>query len=199
MPVAPQTKRNSLIVVLAVLTALGIFQATRDEEPDDVTAAAPVTAGDTAPAVYDPTKLLEAGVPAVEVYEKEPRAGRWADLVEASIGNAMGRDLNAMVPEAGMVMKCKTMSCLIGIDAPATRADAALAVTKFLTIAPWVVDLPPEEDGTQRWLFFQEPRFADPDVFLPWYAGVRKRALAEMREGKRPNTLPVDKDQLPTE
>jgi hypothetical protein len=152
-----------------------------------------------APVVYDPTKLLESDVPAGEVYDKEPRSDGWADATEGFVGDAMRRDLAAMVPGAAVVLKCRTLSCLVGIDAPEDKRPSALAVTKFLMLAPWVVDLPPEEDGTLRWLFFQDPRFGDPKVFGDWYQGARKRKLADIRSGKAPNPFPVAAGDVPTE
>jgi hypothetical protein len=147
--------------------------------------------------VYDPTKLLESDVPAAEVWDKEPRSDAWADATEAMVGGAMRRDLEAMVPGAAVVLKCRTLSCLVGIDAPEDKRPDALAVTKFLTFAPWVVDLGPEEDGTLRWLFFEEPRFSDAKTFVDWYAEARKRKLADIHAGKTPNPFPVSLESVP--
>lgn len=164
------------------------------------TASPAAGAAATAPAlVYDPTKLLDNGVPAAEVYDKEPRTDAWADAVEAVIGTAMTRDLQAAVPEAGVVIKCKTLSCLIGVDAPAEKREGALNVTKFLMLAPWVVELDPEEDGTMRWLFFQEPRFGDAKTFVEWFQRLRKKTLTEIRAGEKPNPFPLPLDKVPTE
>lgn len=159
----------------------------------DTAAAAP------APVVYDPTKLVENKVPAGEVFAKEPRSANWAESVEAVIGGAMSRDLAALIPDATVVVTCKTLSCLVGVDAPADKRAAAVAITQFLTLAPWVVDMQAEKDGTQLWLFFQEPRFADPAVFLPWYSATRRRKLADIRSGKSPNPFPVPPAQIPHE
>jgi hypothetical protein len=190
-----------LVLGLAALVMMGASACSRRSPPGPATAAAEsggaTGAASAAPVVYDPTKLLENGVPAAEVFDKEPRSPTWAQAAELVVGDAMGRDLKAMVPEAGVVIKCRTLSCLVGIDAPAEKREAALAVTKFLMLAPWVVDLDPEEDGTLRWLFFQEPRFADPKTFAEWFQEARRRTLANIREGKTPNPFPVPIEQVP--
>jgi hypothetical protein len=167
--------------------------------PAGPSGATSAPSGSPAPVVYDPTKLLESDVPAGEVYDKEPRSDAWADATEAFVGDAMRRDLAAMVPGAAVILKCRTLSCLVGIDAPEDKRQSALAVTKFLMLAPWVVDLPPEEDGTLRWLFFQDPRFGEPKVFGDWYLGARKRKLADIRSGKAPNPFPVPAADVPTD
>jgi hypothetical protein len=168
--------------------------------PNGSSAGSPAASpGAKDPVVYDPTKLLDNDVPAAEVYDKEPRSEAWATAAELVVAGAMRRDLAAMVPEASIILKCRTLSCLVGIDAPEDKRAAALAVSKFLMIAPWVVDLEPEEDGTLRWLFFQEPRFGDPKIFVDWFEGARKRKLADIRSGKAPNPFPVPLDKIPTE
>jgi hypothetical protein len=165
--------------------------------PADPSGATSPAATPTGAVVYDPTKLLESDVPAAEVWDKEPRSDAWADATETMVGGAMRRDLEAMVPGAAVVLKCRTLSCLVGIDAPEDKRPAALAVTKFFTFAPWVVDLGPEEDGTLRWLFFEEPRFGDAKTFVDWYADARKRKLAEIHAGKAPNPFPVSLENVP--
>lgn len=162
-------------------------------------AGASAATGDAGPVLYDPTVLLDNGVPAGEVYVKEPRSDAWAEQAEAVIGGAMKADLDKMIPEAHMAMKCKTLSCAVGIDAPEDKRAAALAVTKFVFLAPWVVDIEPEADGTVRWMFFSERRMADGKTFTDWYLRIRKRALEDIRTGKRPNPFPVALDQLPAE
>jgi hypothetical protein len=203
-----RNKRVAIVVagavgLVGVIALVGLGARRVVAPPPGPSAVAPSPAGQGAtgatPAavVYDPTKLLENGVPAAEVYDKEPRSAGWAEAAELVVGGAMGRDLRAMVPEAQVVIKCRTLSCLVGIDAPPEKREAALAVTKFLMLAPWVVDLEPEEDGTMRWLFFQEPRFGDPKTFVDWFEGVRKRTLGDIHAGKAPNPFPVALEQVP--
>jgi hypothetical protein len=202
-----RNKRVGLALGAAALVAIvvGVIVSVRRNEAPSASAPAPTPPAATAapaeaaPVVYDPTKLLENGVPAPEVFDKEPRTGPWADAVETVVGGAMGRDLEAMVPAAGVAIKCKTLSCLVGVDAPTEQRETALAITKFLMLAPWVVDLEAEEDGTMRWLFFQEPRFADPKAFTDWFTEVRKRTLADIRSGKRPNPFPIAASKAPLE
>ena len=173
----------------------GAAQTGSAAPPTDPSGATPPAAPEAV--VYDPTKLLDNGVQAAEVYDKEPRSDAWAEATELVVGGAMGRDLKSMVPEAAVVLKCRTLSCLVGIDAPPDKRAAALAVTKFLMLAPWVVDLEPEEDGTLRWLFFQEPRFGDPKTFVDWFSRLRKSTLAQIHAGKTANPFPVPVEQVP--
>lgn len=192
---------RTLFFLLGALASLGCKRSEAPAGTPPAPAAAAPAGGAPAPAptVYDPTKLLENGVAAGEVFNEEPRTATWADPVEGIIGGAMGRDLAAMVPGAAVVLKCKTLSCLVGIDAPEDKRADAVAVTKFLMLAPWVVDLPAEDDGTVRWLFFQEPRFADVQTFLGWYTAQRKRKLADIRSGKAANPFPVAATEAPRE
>ena len=97
------------------------------------------------------------------------------------------------------MLKCRQLTCLVGIDAPPDKRETALAVSKVIMLAPVVVDLDPEEDGTLRWLFFSEPRMADPTVFTTWYQRQRKTLLARIKSGKEPNPFPVPAAELPDE
>jgi hypothetical protein len=201
MPSPPKTPLAlAAIAATALLVPGALGCKSRKAEPTEPArpevAAAAVK---PAPVVYDPTKLLENGVAATEVWTEEPRNDAWADAVEATVGQAMGKDLHAMVPAAAVVLKCKTLSCLVGIDAPAESRESALSVTKMIMLGPWMVDLEPEEDGTQRWLFFTEPRFGDPQAFIEWYQGLRKKVLADIRTGKARNPLPVPAADVPAE
>ncbi|HEY0707059.1 MAG TPA: hypothetical protein VGG33_09685 [Polyangia bacterium] len=196
--------RRPLMIVAGVAVGLGTaLLIWKSRPPDSETrvppAPAPVAAPPETAVVYDPTKLLANGVNAGEVFAKEPRSPGWADAVETALGAAMNRDLAATIPGAAAVLKCKTLSCLVGIDAPADKREAAMAITKVITVAPWVVDLPPEEDGTARWLFFQEVRFADPAAFVSWFSEIRERTLAAIREGKVANPYPVPLSEVPRE
>jgi hypothetical protein len=161
-----------------------------------VVAAAP----DAAPkVVYDPTKLIENGVPAGEVFEKEPRDEVWAQVAETVIGGAMKADLERISPGAGLQMVCKTLTCYVGVDAPEDKRPAALAMVKLVMLGPFLFDLDPEEDGTQRILFVTEPRMSDPQVFTEWYKKARKQALQAIKSGQRPNPIPIEAAQLPDE
>jgi hypothetical protein len=165
-------------------------------KPAPVAVAPPDTA---AKVVYDPTKLLESGVPAGEVFAKEPRDEVWAQLTETVIGGAMKADLERISPGAGLQMVCKTLSCLIGVDVPEDKRPAALAMVKLVMLGPYLFDLDPEEDGTQRVLFFTEPRMSDAQVFTEWYKKARRSALQAIKSGQRPNPTPLDNSQLPDE
>ena len=194
---APDTTAGQTSAAPALAEAAPAVQTAPGAPPDGPSGATSPGTATPGAVVYDPTKLLESDVPAAEVWDKEPRSDAWADAAETMIGGAMRRDLEAMVPGAAVVLKCRTLSCLVGIDAPEDKRPAALAVTKFLTFAPWVVDLPPEDDGTLRWLFFEEPRFADAKTFVDWYAGARKRKLATIHAGNGPNPFPVSLENVP--
>ncbi len=188
-----------------------IIRYTRRSEPTAASQPAPASAPSTPPPAatnqpppappggYDPIKLLDEGKPAGEIYLAESRDPAWADPVETIVGGRMRGDLERMVPGAGVILHCRRLSCLVGIDAPAEKREAAKAVTKFITLGPVTVDLDPEEDGTQRWLFFSEPRMGDAQVLTEWYKRVRKNSLAKIKDGKTPNPFPVPIDQLPDE
>jgi hypothetical protein len=154
---------------------------------------------DAARVVYDPTKLVEAGVPAGEVYLKEPRDPVWAEMVEGMIGGKMRGDLQRLVPEASLQMACKTLSCLIGVDAPEEKRPLALALVKVIMLGPYLIDLDPEEDGTQRLLFITEPRMSDPQVFTEWYQRIRRSTFKAIKSGARKNPIPLPTEQLPDE
>jgi hypothetical protein len=160
------------------------------------TAAAP-TPVDAARVVYDPTKLVEGGVPAGEVFLKEPRDPVWAEMVEGVIGGKMRGDLERLVPGATLQMHCKTLTCLVGVDAPEDKRPLAMAVVKIVMLGPLLIDLDPEEDGTQRWLFLTEPRMSDPQVFTEWYQRIRKNTFEAIKRGSRQNPIPLPAEQLP--
>jgi hypothetical protein len=164
------------------------------EDPAPVRAAAPAV---DARVVYDPTRLVENGVPAGEVYLKEPRDPVWADVVETVVGGKMRGDLERLVPGASLQIVCKTLSCLIGVDAPEGKHALALAVVKVIMLGPLLVDFDPEEDGTRRYVFLTEPRMSDPQVFTDWYQNTRKRTFEAIKAGTRENPIPVPAEQLP--
>jgi hypothetical protein len=185
-----------LALVVGVL-ALALRRGGGGGDGKKETAAATTRPVDAAPVVYDPTKLVENGVPAGEVFLKEPRDPVWADVIEGVIGGKMRSDLERLVPGATLQIVCKTLSCLIGVDAPEDKRPLATAVTKLIMLGPLQVDVDPEEDGTQRWLFLTEPRMTSAQVFTEWYLRVRKSTFEGIKAGKRENPLPVPPDQLP--
>jgi hypothetical protein len=113
------------------------------------------------------------------------------------VGGKMRGDLERLVPGAELRMQCKTLTCLVGVDAAEDKRPLALAVVKVIMLGPLLVDLDPEEDGTQRWLFITEPRMSDPKVFTDWYLKIRKTTFERIKSGERPNPLPLPVDQLP--
>jgi hypothetical protein len=189
----------AIAVALVAGVGLLIWRGGGDAAPPGAggSSAAPAGPADAARVVYDPTKLVENGVPAGEVFLKEPRDEVWAGAAETAIGGKMRGDLERLVPGATLQMQCKTLTCLIGVDAPEDKRPLALAVVKVIMLGPLLVDLDPEEDGTQRFLFITEPRMSDPQVFTEWYQRTRKRTFAEIKAGSRPNPIPLPSDQLP--
>jgi hypothetical protein len=197
-------------VGLALAGVGSLIRYSRRSEPAAETApAAPAATTTAAPApseprpapsgAYDPTRLLDEGKNAGEVYLAEARDPAWADLVETVVGGRIRGDLERMVPGAGVVLHCRRLSCLVGVDAPPEKRDAAKAVTKFITLGPVTVDLDPEQDGTLRWLFFSEPRMGDAVAYTEWYKRLRKTSLAKIKEGKTPNPFPVPLEEIPSE
>ena len=213
MALSSRTKIN-LVALAACVVALGFYLLRREppgSEPDvrpfaaqeeksgAEGASAPATERAEGKTVYDPIKLLDNGVPPGEVFVEEPRTDAWADRVEAVLRAKMQSDLEAMVPEARVGVSCKTLSCVVGIDAPEEKRPAAKAVTQFIMLGPYHVEGGTEDDGTVRWLFFTEPRMADPEAFTSWYLNTRKITLQGIRAGTRENPLPVPKDEVPSE
>jgi hypothetical protein len=189
-------KLTTALVIAATLGAGAAGAAPKEKAPRPEKQEKPKPL----PRDYDPTVLLAKGAEPIQVFLKEPRNAPWARRVEAIIGQAMSRDLEQYVPEArGMGMTCHTLSCIIVVDAPAEKLGAALAVTKLVTLGPFTIDIPVDEDGKGRWLFFTERRMADPAAFTDWYLAARKRTLAGIREGKRSNPFPVTPDKVPQE
>jgi hypothetical protein len=184
------------VAVVLLAAAIVLFFRPRPVKSVATSALPPDAA---AKVVYDPTKLLEAGVPPGEVFAKEPRDEVWAQAVETVIGGAMKADVERLSPGADVQLVCKTLSCIIGVDVPEDKRPAAMAMVKVLMLGPWEVDLEPEEDGTRRVLFFTEPRFSDPAVFTDWYKKSRKRTFAAIKSGERPNPVPIEAAQLPDE
>jgi hypothetical protein len=152
------------------------------------------------PPDYDPTVLLAGGANPIDVFVGEPRSPAWANEVERVIGKKISDDLERLVPEAqGMGMTCHTLSCIVMVGATADHLPKVVAATKFITLGPQTIDLPPDEKGRARWLFFTERRFADGVAFTTWYLGARKRALAAIKAGTQPNPFSVAAEKLPEE
>jgi hypothetical protein len=149
---------------------------------------------------YDPTALVAKGAEPISVYMNEPRTPAWADAVEEVIGGQIRRDLQRMVPEAkGLGVSCRTLSCVIAVDAPREKIEQAIDVVTLVTLGPITVNAGLSPKGTAQILFLTERRFADPAKFIDWYRKVHKKTLEEIRSGKRPNPLPVPVDQVPVE
>jgi hypothetical protein len=115
------------------------------------------------------------------------------------LGDQITKDLRLLVPGANVGLRCKTLSCVIAVVAPPDKRPAAVAVARLVMLGPSLVEVAPDEKGTQRWIFFCEPRMADPRVFVQWYRKVRKQILVDIRAGKRPNPLPFPVEKLPRE
>lgn len=191
-----------------VLMALALAGGCRRQSPPP--AASPPAAAPPAeaarqdaaalPADYDPTVLAEKGGDPLQIYLAEPRHPTWASVVEEVIGGQMRRDLKQMVPEArGLSMGCRTLSCLIILDAPKEKLDAARAVVTVVTLGPLTQDLGLSPEGRGQVLFLTERRMADPAAFTAWYRRARHSTLEAIRSGKEPNPLPVPLDAIPRE
>ena len=181
------------VAVILLAGALRLLLRARGDRPGEVPAPTTASASpDAAPkVVYDPTRLIESGVPAGEVFLKEPRDETWAGVVETVIGGKMRDDLARLVPGSSLQMTCKTLTCLIGVVAPAEKRAAALALVKIVMLGPFLIDFDPKEDGTQRVMFATEPRMSDPQVFVDWYRQVRKTDVAD-DQGRLPREPDAD-------
>jgi hypothetical protein len=187
-----------------VLMGLALASACRRQSPTVPVPEAPAVPvrPDAAalPPDYDPTVLAEKGGDPLQIYLAEPRHPTWAEVVEEVIGGQMRRDLKQMVPEArGLSLGCRTLSCLVFIDVPKEKMDAARSVVTLVTLGPLTVDLGLSPEGRGQVLFLTERRMADPAQFTSWYRHARQSTLEAIRSGKEPNPLPVPVDAIPKE
>jgi hypothetical protein len=190
--------------LLVVLVGIALTGCRRQPPPPPAAAPAPPPAAkpDAAalPPDYDPTVLADKGGDPLQIYLAEPRNPTWAGVVEEVIGGQMRRDLKQMVPEArGLSMGCRTLSCLILLDVPRDKIDAARAVVTLVTLGPLTSDLGVSPEGKGQVLFLTERRMADPAQFTSWYRRARQTTLEAIRSGKEPNPLPVPVADIPKE
>jgi hypothetical protein len=190
--------------VLVVLVGLALVGCRRQAPP--APAAAPPAAAPSKPDAaplppdYDPTVLVDKGADPLQLYLAEPRHPTWAGAVEEVIGGQMRRDLKQMIPEArGLSIGCRTLSCLILLDVPREKMDAARAVVTLVTLGPLTTDLGISPDGKGQVLFLTERRMADAAQFTTWYRRARQTTLERIRSGKEPNPLPVPVADIPKE
>jgi len=133
---------------------------------------------------YDPTAAIRDGADPAKVYLAEPRNTVWAAVVENVVGGQLDRDVKHVLPGAGGVrMGCRTLSCLILVDAPADKMELALALVQLVTLGPVTVNLGPSPEGRGQILFLTEPRMADPATFTGWYLRTRRKTLDALHAG----------------
>jgi hypothetical protein len=190
--------------LLVVLMGLALAGCRRQPPPPPAAVPSPPPAAKPDAAVlpldYDPTVLADKGGDPLQIYLAEPRQPTWAGVVEEVIGGQMRRDLKQMVPEArGLSMGCRTLSCLILVDAPPDKMDAARAVVTLVTLGPLTTDLGISAEGKGQVLFLTERRMADPAQFTAWYRRARQSTLEDIRSGKVANPLPVPVSEIPKE
>jgi hypothetical protein len=160
--------------------------------------AAPAPPADALAADYDPTALTRDGADPLKVYLAEPRTPAWAGAVEEVIGKQLDRDVKHVVPGAGGVsIGCRTLSCLVLVDAPADKLPIAVGMVQMVVLGPVTVNLGPTPEGRGQVLFLTERRMADPATFTSWYVKTRQRTLASVRAGEQPNPLPIPAADLP--
>jgi hypothetical protein len=194
-------------LTLALLALTSLFACRRQPAPAAPAVPAPAAAaptpadsGATLPGDYDPTVLADRGTAPLDIYLAEPRNPEWASVVEGAIGGQLRRDLTQMIPEAkGLTMTCRTLSCLIVVDVPKEKLEAASAVLSLVTLGPITADLGLTAAGRAQMVVLTERRMADAAGFTAWYRRVRAQTLADIRSGKRPNNLPVEVSKLPAE
>jgi hypothetical protein len=188
-----------------VLYALLSFSCRRKTEvtaaPPQDSPPAPVTAMSDAGALgpeYDPVVLVDRGAEPVKVYLAEPRNPAWAGPVEEVIGAQLDADVKKVTGAGAVSMGCRTLSCLILVEAPADKMELALSMVQVVALGPITVNLGPSPDGKGQVLFLTERRMADPATFTGWYRNTRKTLLDSVRDGSRPNPLPtVPVSELP--
>jgi hypothetical protein len=160
--------------------------------------AAPAAPADALAPDYDPTALTGGGADPLKVYLAEPRTAAWAGAVEEVIGKQLDRDVKHVVPGAGGVsIGCRTLSCLVLVDAPADKLPIAVGMVQMVVLGPVTVNLGPTPEGRGQVLFLTERRMADPATFTSWYVKTRQRTLASVRAGEQPNPLPIPAADLP--
>lgn len=196
---------RSVVVVGVLVVAVAAFVVFRasppaatvlSRSPDAARSPAP-TQSPLAPPLppaagaYDPMDRIRAGLSPGQVFLQEPRDPDWAPAAEAALGARMLRDLGALVPEARVGVTCRTLSCVIQVDAPAPKVALAMEVVKLVTLGPMMVDVPGERQDRGQVLFLGDPRMADGGQFSAWYAEAHRRTLEDIKTGKRPNPLSV--------
>jgi hypothetical protein len=185
--------RTFLLLALALGLCAGCKRRPQEAPGAPPPAAPAVPDAAPLPPDYNPTALVQDGADPVQVFLKEPRKPSWAGPVEEAVGGQLRKDLTRAVPEArSLSMGCRTLSCLIIVDVPAEKREAASAVLNLVTLGPITTDLGLTADGKAQILFMTEPRFADAAAFTAWYRRTRERVLDEIKTGKRPNPLPVE-------
>jgi hypothetical protein len=194
--------------VAALLLATGLSGCRRRVEPPASVQPAPATPAapaipppaDALPADYDPAAMVQGGADPLKVYLAEPRTPAWAGPVEEVVGGQLARDVKHVVPGAGGVsMGCRTLSCLILIDAPPDKLPIAVGMVQFVTLGPVTVNLGPSPEGRGQILFLTERRMSDPATFTAWYTKTRRKVLDSVRAGTQPNPLPIPAKDLPTD
>jgi hypothetical protein len=169
----------------------------RRVEPVAATESAPPPAAPPVPDAaalgpdYDPVALVDKGAEPVKVYLAEPRRAAWAGAVEEVVGTQLGADVRKVVGSGGVSMGCRTLSCLILVEAPADKMELAVSMVQLVALGPITANLGTSPDGKGQVLFLTEPRMADPATFTTWYKRTRKTVLDAVRDGSKPNPLPA--------
>jgi hypothetical protein len=198
---------GTLVALVATLGAGGCKRRTVPAPPQ----ASPPPAGPASPPPpaaaapdgsvppdYDPASKIQDGADATKVFLAEPRNPAWATAVESVIGRQLDHDVKHVVPGAGGVsMGCRTLSCLILIDAPADKLPLAMAVVQLVTFGPVTAALGTSPEGRGQLLFVTDRRMADPATFTSWYRRTRSRTIEAIRSGKQQNPLPIPPSDLP--
>jgi hypothetical protein len=195
-------------VTAALLASAFLSLACRrkTEPPPATVASAPAPSRPAVPAApdgaalaadYDPTVLVEQGAEPVKVYLAEPRNAAWAGAVEDVVGRQLGADVKKVAGSGGVSMGCRTLSCLILVDAPADKMEAALAMVQMVALGPITVNLGATPEGRGQVLFLTERRMADAAAFTGWYQRTRRALLDAVKDHSKPNPLPIPVLDLP--
>jgi hypothetical protein len=184
-------------VVIALATTMAAAHAAAAAPAAPAAPAAGKKTGEGKQPGYDPNKLLAEGKDAAEVFLAERRDEFWADVVEQTVGAQIQRDLDALVPGAKVGIQCKSLSCVVQMNAPKDKEAQATAVAKVIMFGPTLVQVEPTKNGHPRWIFFCEPRMGDARFFVDWYRRVRRQTFQAIKAGKRPNPLPFPTEKLP--
>lgn len=135
---------------------------------------------------YDPTKLLDLGVRAAEIFAKESREAPWAEAFERPLQTALSSDLSVMIPGASVSeVTCRSTTCRVDFEAAEADGDRTMRAVQLVPLADRTAYEHEMVEGRfkgRMYLFYTDSH--DPAVHQQRYADARKERLKEMVPGE---------------